>query len=54
VGAPVIHKGACHCGAIKFTVMAPTNIQATRCNCSLCSVTGFIHLIVKKQDFTLM
>ena len=50
----MIHKGSCHCGAIKFTVNAPTHINVTRCNCSLCKKVGFLHLIVKKQDFTLL
>ena len=50
----VIHKGACHCGAVKFTVAAPADIKVTRCNCSLCHMVGFIHLIVKKEAFTLL
>ena len=47
------HHGGCHCGAVRFSVRAPAVIPATRCNCSICSMTGFLHLIVEKDDFTL-
>lgn len=50
----MIHTGSCHFGAVKFTVKAPADINVVRCNCSLCSKTGFIHLIARKQDFTLL
>jgi len=50
----MIHEGRCHCGAIEFTVIAPAEINVSRCNCSICAMTGFIHLIVKKDDFTLL
>lgn len=50
----MIHKGSCHCGAIKFTVKAPAEIKVIRCNCSLCHMIRFIHLIVKKENFTLI
>lgn len=48
------HQGSCHCGAVKFTVEAPAQIEAINCNCSLCSMVGFVHLIVKSEDFTLL
>ncbi len=50
----MIHKGSCHCGAIKFTVEAPAEINVIRCNCSLCNMLGYIHLIVKKEYFSLL
>lgn len=50
----VTHKGGCHCGVVTFEVKAPANIEAVRCNCSICNATGFIHLIVDKADFTLL
>lgn len=49
----VTHKGGCHCGAVRFEVTAPAVIAATRCNCSICSMTGFLHLIVPARDFRL-
>ncbi|PCI33496.1 MAG: aldehyde-activating protein [Alphaproteobacteria bacterium] len=50
----MLHKGSCHCGAVKFTVQSPADITAIRCNCSVCSSTGFLHLIVTADDFTLL
>ena len=49
----VTHKGGCHCGAVRFEVTAPANISATRCNCSICRMSGFLHLIVPARDFRL-
>ena len=48
------HNGACHCGAVKFEVRAPTNVELTACNCSMCDMTGFLHLIVAADDFRLL
>lgn len=50
----VNHQGGCHCGAVRFEILAPANIKANRCNCSICKMTGFVHLIVDKPDFTLL
>jgi centromere protein V len=50
----VTHKGGCHCGAVRFEVTAPAAIRATRCNCSICAKSGYLHLIVPKGDFTLL
>ncbi len=48
------HNGACHCKAIKFEVRAPAQVGLTKCNCSICGMTGFLHLIVGEEDFRLM
>jgi hypothetical protein len=48
------HKGGCHCGRVAFEVDAPADIVATLCNCSVCSMTGFVHLIVSREDFRLV
>jgi hypothetical protein len=50
----MIHKGRCHCGAIEFKVEAPVEITVQECNCSICSKTGFLHLIVPKSKFKLL
>lgn len=50
----MIHKGRCHCGAIEFEVEAPVEITVQECNCSICSKTGFLHLIVPKSKFKLL
>jgi hypothetical protein len=48
------HFGGCHCGRIKFQVEAPAEIAALECNCSICSRSGFLHLIVPKNRFMLL
>lgn len=50
----VTHKGGCHCGRVRFEVDAPADITATRCNCSICRMTGFVHLIVGPDRFRLI
>lgn len=47
----VTHKGSCHCGAVQFSVSAQADMEALSCTCSMCSKTGFLHLIVKAEDF---
>jgi hypothetical protein len=50
----VIHAGGCHCGAVRFEVEAPERVVALDCNCSLCAMTGFLHLIVPASKFRLV
>lgn len=50
----VIHTGKCHCGAIRFEVEAPEVIDAIECNCSICELTGYLHLIVPVSRFRLI
>ncbi len=50
----MIHSGGCHCGAVRFEVEAPERIVALDCNCSLCAMTGFLHLIVPASRFRLL
>jgi hypothetical protein len=49
----VVHRGGCHCGAVRFEVRAPAVIDALECNCSICTMTGFLHLIVARERFAL-
>jgi len=50
----VTHSGACHCGAVRFEVDAPVDIEASSCTCSICTKTGFVHLIVQKGAFRIV
>jgi hypothetical protein len=52
--ALVTHRGGCHCGAIAFDVDAPARLTVQECNCSICSMTGFLHLIVPASRFRLL
>ena len=49
-----LHRGGCHCGRVRFEVEAPASVAVTECNCSICSMTGYLHLIVPKSDFRLV
>jgi hypothetical protein len=48
------YTGGCHCGSIRFEVEAPAQLEVDRCNCSICSKSGFLHLIVPRASFTLL
>ncbi|HZF27038.1 MAG TPA: GFA family protein [Steroidobacteraceae bacterium] len=50
----VLHHGGCHCGAISYTVQAPADLEVWECNCSICTMTGFLHLIVPAERFHLL
>jgi hypothetical protein len=50
----VTHAGGCHCGLVRFEVIAPARIEAALCNCSICRKSGFLHLIVAADRFKLM
>ena len=45
------HKGGCHCGRIRFEVEAPSDLLLSECNCSICYMVGYQHLIVPRSDF---
>lgn len=50
----VVHRGGCHCGRVRFEVDAPAAIAALDCNCSICRMSGFLHLIVPAARFRLL
>jgi len=39
---------------VRFEVLAPAEIEARECNCSICGKSGFLHLIVPKSRFKLL
>lgn len=47
-------RGGCHCGAVRFEVDATEPIQVLDCNCSMCGLNGFLHLIVPASRFRLL
>jgi hypothetical protein len=47
-------EGGCHCGAVRFAAEVPAAVELLDCNCSICSLTGFLHLIVPHADFQLL
>lgn len=50
----VKHQGGCHCGAVRFEVEAPSSLKVTECNCSICTKSGYLHLIVPRDRFILL
>jgi hypothetical protein len=50
----VTHSGGCHCGRVRFEVRVPADVEVTECNCSMCSKAGYLHLIVPREQFTLL
>jgi len=50
----VRHAGGCHCGRVRFEVMAPADLEVNDCNCSICSKSGYLHLMVPKSRFRLL
>ena len=47
-------RGSCHCGAVAFEILASDEVELVECNCSICSRTGYLHLIVAKDRFRLL
>ncbi|MGC8518628.1 MAG: GFA family protein [Steroidobacteraceae bacterium] len=50
----VTHRGGCHCGRVRFEIQAPAKLDASECNCSICSKSGYLHVIVHSEHFTLL
>jgi hypothetical protein len=51
----ILMTGGCHCGAVRFNfTLADSQVELLDCNCSMCSRTGFLHLIVPHDDFELL
>ena len=53
-GAPRRHAGGCHCGRVTFEVLAPADLDVLDCNCSMCSRSAYLHLIVGAVEFRLL
>ena len=47
-------EGGCHCGAVRFAVECPDAVEVEDCNCSVCTKTGFLHLIVPLARFRIL
>ncbi len=50
----VTHSGGCHCGRVRFEVIAPKRLKVSECNCSICSKAGYLHLVVPADRFKLL
>lgn len=54
MSAMIRHAGGCHCGRVRFEVMAPADIEVSDCNCSICMKSGYWHLTVPRERFRLL
>lgn len=50
----MLYQGSCHCGAVQIEVEAPETVTCEDCNCSICSRSGYLHLIVPRSAFRLV
>jgi hypothetical protein len=51
------YNGGCHCHEIRFNIKLIKPLESTTiiaCNCSICEMTGFVHLIIPKNQFQLL
>jgi hypothetical protein len=47
-------RGGCHCRAVRFEAEVSVEVEVLDCNCSICAMTGFRHLIVAHADLRLI
>jgi hypothetical protein len=47
-------SGQCHCQTVRFECETPVKVDVLDCNCSMCRLTGYLHLIVKKAHFRIV
>ena len=48
-------SGGCHCGAVRFEAELPgPPVPALDCNCSVCRMAGFVHVVVPHGNFELL
>jgi hypothetical protein len=50
----ITHQGGCHCGKVRFRVTAPEHLEVAECNCSICRMFAYLHLIVPRSRFELV
>jgi hypothetical protein len=44
------YEGSCHCGRVRFRVQGDLDTTVV-CNCSMCTMKGYLHLIVSRAAF---
>lgn len=47
------YGGGCHCGRVRFRVTTDL-ARVSECNCSMCTMKGFLHVIVSQSAFELL
>ena len=54
MGENLTYQGSCHCGAVRFEIEAPAELEVEDCNCSICRKAGYLHLILPLSRFRLI
>ena len=44
------HRASCHCGQIQIDFEAQAPFTVYECNCSICQMVGYLHLILPRED----
>ncbi|MEE2692641.1 MAG: GFA family protein [Pseudomonadota bacterium] len=47
-------QGGCHCGAVRWEAEVHDAVTVEDCDCSMCRLTGFLHVIVPADRFRLL
>lgn len=50
----IIHRGGCHCGAVRYEFEADAELVVSECNCSVCRKSGFLGVIMPRDRFRLL
>src|SRR6478672_4767700 len=50
---PTLHRGGCHCGAVRYRVNLDLSKPVISCNCSICGRSGTLLSFVPAEAFTL-
>ena len=51
----MIVEGGCHCGLVRFEASIPgPEVEVLTCDCSICKMTGYHHLIIPDSKFRLV
>jgi len=54
VSALVRVTGGCHCGEVRFEALSDPRPELLDCNCSICAASGYLHLFIPHDRFTLI
>ena len=46
--------GSCQCGRVRIEALAPADLELLECTCSMCSRSGYLHLIVAAREFRIV
>nr|XP_058955311.1 centromere protein V-like [Pocillopora verrucosa] len=50
----VKHIGGCHCGKVRFEILAKPVLKAWKCNCTICVKKGITPVLVPEEYFKLL